>query len=304
VAGGLSGLARSVSDAVASVGRRVVIGLSIEGQDLRLICVSGREIIRFLSKPLPDEAIPGGVVANASAFGAAVRAVLDEYELPRATVVAGFPDTDAIHTMLTLPIGAGAKLADVVTREARRDPVIGNSDYRIYHQVVTRTPTQITVFVLAVRKQALDEYLAGLRLAAITPQMVELRPLAMIRAINQPHALIANVERTSLDVIIVSNYLPVIMRSIPLSGSTGDADVVVLELERTIEAYNSNHPHPLSPRLPLALTGEMSDDPATQQAIAARVQHPLAGLTCPFKAPSGFAVGNFTVNIGLVLKAR
>jgi len=129
--------------------------------------------------------------------------------------------------------------------------------------------------------------------------------LAMIRAINQPHTIIANIERTSLDVVIVSNNLPVIMRSVPLAGGESDGvDVVVRELQLTIESYNSDHPHPLSQRLPLALIGELSALPDMRQAIEERLGHPLAALTCPFAAPAGFDTANFMVNIGLALKAR
>jgi Tfp pilus assembly PilM family ATPase len=304
VAGGLSGWARSVSSAIASVGRRVVIGLSVEGNDLRLICISGREIVRFLSRPLPDGAMPGGVVADASVFGKAVRSILHEYELPRATIVAGFSDAEAITKMLTLPAEAGGKLAELVQQEAQNDPVIRSGDYRVYHYVVARTASQTNAFMLAVRGAALDEYVAGLQQAGIAPHMVDLRALAMIRAINQPHTIIAGIERTALDVIIVSNYAPVIMRSVPLSGTEADIDLIGREIEQTIEAYNRDHPHPLSPRLPLALIGEMADDPAVQQAIMARVQHPFADLACPYSAPSGFAIANFAVSIGLALKAR
>jgi hypothetical protein len=305
VAGGAPGRTPSVGDAFAGVGRRPIIGLSIEGTDLRLISVSGRKIERVVCKPLPADLMPGGVVADPAAFGAAVSAILTEYEVPRGTVVAGFPDTDAIARMMTLPKEAGKKLVEVAQREARRDPVIGQGDYRIYQQKVGESESEITAFVLAVRRIALEQYLAGLRQAAILPHMVELRPLAMIRAINQPHTIIANVERTSLDVVVVNNNLPLIMRSVPLSGSDAEmVEVVTLELGRTIESYNSNQPQPLNPRLPMVLIGELSAQPDMVEAVEQRLGHPIAPLTCPFAAPPGFAVANFVVNIGLVLKAQ
>ena len=303
MAGLVSGLTRSVGDALASFGRRSVVGLSIEGNDLRLICVSGREMVRLVSRPLGSDVIPGGVVVDAGAFAVAVRTILNDYDIPRSTIVAGFPDLDARSRLLTLPKDASTKLADVVKREARHDEVIGKGDYRIYHQVVSEGQTQIQVFVLAVKQAALTQYLEGLRQAGVIPQMVEMRPLAMIRAINQPHTIIAHIERTALDVIIVANNLPVIMRSVPLSEA-GIVEVVVQELGRTIDAYNSDHPLPLSARLPVALTGELADTPDLQQAVQDRLGHPIATLTCPFAAPAGFAVPTFIVNIGLVLKAR
>lgn len=307
MAGGASGFARSVREAIPSLGGKTVTGLSIEGADLRLICVSGREITRIVNKPLPPETLSGGVVANSAAFGAATRAILDEYEIPRSTVVAGYPDMDAISRTMTLPREASAHINEVVQREARRDPIIGSGAYRIYHQTVGQTKDQIDVFVLAVRGAALDRYLAGLKLAAIAPQMVELRPLAIIRAVSLHETIIAHLERTALDVLVVSNFMPAIMRSVPLPDGGDEASIVetvVVELGRTIEAYNSDRPQALSRELPVTLTGELSTLPPLQTAIPERVGHPVAQMTCPFVAPAGFAAANFAVNIGLVLKAR
>lgn len=307
MAGEAARRARAVRQTLPSLGGKTVTGLSIEGADLRVICVSGREITRIVNRPLPPETLSGGVVVNSAAFGAATRAILDEYELPRATVVAGYPDMDAIARQMTLPREAGARIGEVVQREARRDPIIGSGAYRIYHQVVSQTKEQISVFVLAVRGAALDRYLAGLKLAAIAPQMVELRPLAMIRAVNQLDTIIAHIERTALDLLVVRNFLPAIVRSVPLPEGGDEASIVetvVVELGRTIEAYNSDSAQPLNVDLPVTLTGDLSALPPLRTAIAERVGHPVAELTCPFAAPAGFAAANFVVNIGLVLKAR
>lgn len=289
----------------SSLGHHPIIGLSIEGADLRLICVDKHEIVRIVSRPLDPNLAPGGVVADPAAFGHALRTILDEYELPKATVVASFPDICAISKMIPMPKTTPTKVAQVVEREVRRDPVLSSGEYRIFHQVVSNGPAAITVFVLAVRKAALAQYLAGLRQAALAPQMVELRPLAMMRAINQPHIIIANIERTSFDLVIVSNNLPVVMRTMALSGDDGEiVQAVVAELERTIESYNNNQPQPLSADLPVALTGEFSASPDLQQAVTGQLGRPLVSLACPFTAPAGFDVANFVVNIGLVLKAR
>ncbi len=307
MAGGASSVGRSLRGALPSLSAKTVTGLSIEGGDLRLICVSGREITRIVNRPLPPDTLSGGVVVNSAAFGAATRAILDEYELPRGTIVAGYPDMDAIARQMTLPKEAGARIADVVQREARRDPIIGSGAYRVYHQTIGQTKDHINVFVLAVRGAALDRYLAGLRHAAIAPQLVELRPLAMIRAVGQYETIIAHIERTALDLVVVNNFMPAIMRSVPLP-ETGDeaglVETVVVELGRTIEAYNNDRPQPLSADMPVALTGELSALPAIQTAIQERIGHPIAQVTCPYTAPAGFAVANFVVNIGLVMKAR
>ena len=285
-------------------GRRSIISLSIEGNDLRLVCVTGKEIVRFASHTLDPDAMPGGMVTNPTVFGHALRAILAESDIPRGTWIVGFPDSDACSRILNLTKDSRLAVADMVRREMRRDPFLASNEYRLFHQVVEEKTTEIKVFVLAVRRAALTGFLEGLRIAGIAPRLVELRPLALIRAINQPHTIIANVERTFVDVIIVSNYLPMIMRSVPLPEDNTATTEIVNELKRTIDSYNGDHPVQLKARLPLVLTGEMSSRPDLVDALTNGLQRPVVGPGCPFIAPPGFAVESFVVNLGLILKAR
>ncbi len=300
-----TGLAQAWQRLLPSLGQAPVIGLSIEGNDLRLIYVRNQAIERIASPKLDSALMPGGMVADPAAFGSAVRAAVSAFDLPRAAVVAGFPDTGARSKIITLPKTASQRIAEVVQRQARQDPVMGTPDYRLFHQVVAEGANEISVFALALQRVALDNFIAGLRLGGVAPQRLEWRPLAIMRAINQPHIMIAHVERPSVDVIIVSNNLPVIVRSVPLSDDEATiVPDVVRELQQTIDAYNHDHAQPLSPHLPIALTGELADAPDLRPAIEEQVGHPVASPTCPFKAAAGFAVASFITPIGLALKAR
>ena len=305
MASAVSRFSRSITDSLSSLGHRAVTGLSVEGHDLRMLCVSGQEIVRFASRPLDPNLMPGGMVADPAGFGNAVREAMLEYDFPHGRVVAGFPDLDARSRLLPLPSDSRNKIGDVVKREARHDPVMGKDDYRLFHQIVEEGQSQITVFILAVRRQALSNFIQGLKMANLAPQIVDLRPLALIRAVNQPHSIAVNIERGAMDVVIVRNNMPVIMRSVPLNEDQPSiVDDVIRELEVTIAAYNNEYPTPLNPRLPLALTGDLASGLEMQQAVQERLGHPLAALSCPFTGAPGLDVANYMVNIGLVLKAR
>ncbi len=285
---------------------RSVVALSLEGTDLRVLCARGRAVERWLSVPLDPALLPLGTGRDPAAFGQAVRSILSEHEVPRGRVVAGFPATHALSCLLSLPPMPPATLRDVLRREAKRVLWVDSAEYHLFHQVVEEASDHVRIFLIAVRREALDAYLSGLRLANVVPQMVELRPLAMVRAISQPHIIISNAERSSLDVIIVSNSVPVVMRSLLVEETdvAGACGLVVDELERTIASYNdSNRDRPLSPRLAVALTGELSAEPDLHHLVRERLGRPVAALSCPLSCPQGFPVANFVVNAGLVLKA-
>ena len=83
--------------------RRRLTSLSIDGSDLRIITLEDVRITRFVSRPLDAVLLPDGTVADPSAFGAAVRTILNEYEIADAPVVAGFADVGAQARLLALP---------------------------------------------------------------------------------------------------------------------------------------------------------------------------------------------------------
>lgn len=289
-----------------SLGSAPITTLSFEGYDLRVLTVRGRAIERFISTPFDPALIPDGVVQDAQTFGEALRITLTEHEVAGNVVRAAFPAAHALARLLTLPKVGQDVLRDMVRRESKRAFLIEPAEYHIFHQPVAEHGNEMRVYVIAVRKDMLEPYLAGLRAAGLYPDVVELRPLAIVRAVNQPHTIIANVERSSFDIVIVSNNVPAVMRSLLLhdgEAGAGQANLVD-ELEHTIAFYNdSNRERPLSPRLPVVLTGELADAQELQDALRERLDREISQVSCPFACPAGFAVGNFAVNIGLAQRS-
>jgi hypothetical protein len=307
VADSTTGLSRVLQNLLPSRGQREIIGLSIEGNDLRIICVQEHEIVRFINRPLDPKLIPDGVVPDPAAFGLAVKKILTDYNLNPATVIAGFPDVKAVSKIVELQKQRGLSFADAVKRAARIELLVDDTGWRVFHQVVAQHSEQMKVFLLAVRRAPLADYMKGLKLAGIAPVMVDLRPLAMVRAVDQPYIIIAHVERTSLDLVIVANNLPAIMRSTLLSSTDGVVSMsgVVDEISKAIDACDRNNPdHPLDPSVPIALSGELSTTPELQQGIQDKLKRTIVTTRCPLTAAAGFDTANFIVNIGLVLKLQ
>jgi hypothetical protein len=175
------------------------------------------------------------------------------------------------------------------------------ADGQLFLRTVRETESEMTVFGLMVRKPALDRYLQALKVAKIQPRNVELRSLAMTRAVNLPDAVIINVERTALDIVIVDGDLPVVMRS-SLLNDGGDA--VRQAAGMVVDVVNAYRRQPAAAglQMPAVLTGALSEEPELRQAVQGTLKLVVEPLSCPFKAPPGFAAANFAVNIGLALK--
>jgi hypothetical protein len=137
---------------------------------------------------------------------------------------------------------------------------------------------------------------------------MDLRPIALARAIGRPDAIVANLEEGSLDLVVVAQDVPALVRSLPLpSSEVSDRDAaqerLIGELERTLAYYDETNPdQPLDPDTPLYLTGNLAAGIALAERVRAATRHPIGRLTGLPPYPDDLPVGDYLVNIGLALK--
>jgi Tfp pilus assembly PilM family ATPase len=178
-------------------------------------------------------------------------------------------------------------------------------DLYLSWQVIGEDGGQLRVYLLAVPRDLLDAQVLAIQAAGVRPHLMDLKPLALIRAVNQKDAIIADLEPDSLDVIIVVDDIPSIMRTIALSGDGVQEKVNRLaeELRRTIKFHNdSQKDKRLDPSTPVYVTGSLMGEAKVVEDIALLVERPVQRPNPPLECPPGMPVGKFMVNIGLALK--
>jgi hypothetical protein len=144
----------------------------------------------------------------------------------------------------------------------------------------------------------------------INPQIVELKAMALTRAVNREQALILNIEPSSFDIVIVVNGVPEIMRTVAWqqNGLTPEKEIDAVEylaanLETTVDFYNSHHLEiPLEANVPTFITGQMSADINLVEKLQARLDYPVEPLAPPVEFPAYLPVSQYAVNIGLALR--
>jgi len=111
------------------------------------------------------------------------------------------------------------------------------------------------VLVVGVPREVIDSEVRSLRVAGINPRTLELRTMALARAVGKEQALILNIEPSSFDIVVVVNGVPEIMRSIAWQQSDlaeeGRVEHLALTMELTVDFYNARHiDSPLDPAVP------------------------------------------------------
>jgi hypothetical protein len=285
-----------------------ITALSIEGTDLRLVSFHKGAIQSWDSVSFDPQLLKMGQVGDAEGLGAVIKSALEEKkEVSKSQVVCSPPGLRAVSRIITVPKAGMKELEGVVTREVRRLMTVSEADNYIHWYPLPIEGDRIPIFVLVVPKEPILAFTEALSIGGVRPRAIDLKPLALIRAVNQKDAVIANGESNSMELIIVVDDVPVLIRNVFLGEGVVTEDYAVGrisdELRRTIVTYNEiNKDSPLDPDVPIFLSGATASSMPFALNVAALTGRTVQPLEPPIPYPDDFPVADFMVNLGLILK--
>jgi len=289
------------------MGEKRIIALSIEGADLRLVSFYKDSIESWDSVSFNPELFKMGRVADPEGLGEAIKSALEGREVSKSQVVCAPPGLRAVSRVISIPKIGMRELESVVPREVRRLMTVSEEENYLHWQAIPTETDQIQIFVLAVPKEPLLDFMEVLRVAGVSSRALDLKPLALMRAVNQKDAIIANGESNSIELVIGVDDVPVLMRSVFLGEEVVTQDYAVGrisdEIRRTVETYNeSNMDNPLDPEVPIYLSGASAASVPFALNVAALTGRTVQPLEPPIHYPEDFPLAEFMVNVGLILK--
>ena len=185
-------------------------------------------------------------------------------------------------------------------------PVSLDSLY-FFWQTVTTTEDERQILAVGVPRDLIDDNVRALKQVGISPHIIELRPMSLIRVVNREQALILNVEPTSFDVIMVIKGVPEVIHSMGWRlddlNMEDAADYLATNLEMTVDFYNAHHiESPFDADNPVFITGQMSTNPALMDRLQARLVFGVEQLIPPLECPAFLPVSQYAANIGLAMR--
>ncbi|MBU0702756.1 MAG: pilus assembly protein PilM [Chloroflexi bacterium] len=287
---------------------RIQLTLSVEATEVRLLIVRERRVLRWTSAPLPAGVLHNGQVVQPTAFGQAVASLVKQAKGPRRKAVVSLGGQRSLVRTLSLPAISPKLLDETVRREARRELPLPLEELYLSWQVIGdgSTTSRLQVFILGVPRESLDNCVIGLRRAGLRPVAMDLKPLALVRAVNLPDVLLADLEAETGSVILVCGFVPYIIRSVAPPGGGAPplaerAEHLVVEIQRILDFYGSalatKHP-PWSPVV--CLTGALGGEEEVRARVGAR--WPLVEPAPPLPLPKELPLLPYLVNVGLALK--
>jgi len=280
--------------------------LNIEGSSIRLLTVKDKAVQKWGDMPLEPGLIKEGLILNPPGVGLVIRNLFVSQNAPKKDVIISLTGLRAIPRFLTMPKMSPHLLEEAIMREARREMPLPLEDLYLSWQVIGEVGNQQHIYLLGVPRDLLDAEVQALAAAGIQPSVMDLKPLALARAVNREQAVIADLEPDSLDVIVVADYVPVIMRTFSLEEGLGLEEKIERladELTRTVKFYNDSHPEsPFSPTTTVYLTGALMGDRAPRNSFTRRVDYPVEVPDPPLEYSPDLPLAQYVVNMGLALK--
>ncbi len=289
-------------------GKKRIISLSIEDTTARVVAAGNGSVDQWDAFPIPEDLVGNGSIANPQALGQVLRDGLEERELSKGKIVCSHAAVGTVSEMLQLPKIDPSKVQSVVNREARRLSNDTPARYHLYWQAMPSSNEHQRIYVLLIPRKPLRAFLSTLKSAGLKADLVDLKPMALMRTVNQRNAIIANGESSSVDVVIVVRGVPMVMRSVNQPDTSREAADgaarLGYELLQALSSYSESYrSHQLPQDLPVYLTGSFANEESTRLSVSSATNRPVGQLKPPLRYPDDFPVAEYAVNLGLIIRA-
>jgi len=291
-----------------------VVTLDIDSTAIKLLEIRRGVVRKWAAVSFEPGNGEGEVVPDEKTLGTMVKQLMASNGIKARKVVASISGLYSVSRVLpesNLPPAPTTQ--EAVLEMAKEIMPLSRDKTYLSWQTMAAGEGERLVLTVGVPRDVINNEVRALKAVGVNPHIVELKTMALTRAVNKAQALILNIEPSSFDIIIVVNGVPEIMRTIarqPDSLTTEDAKDAVdavehlaATLETTVDFYNSHHLEtPIEPTIPLFITGQMSTDITLVEKLQTRLDYPVEPLAPPVKYPAYLPISQYAVNIGLALR--
>jgi len=285
-----------------------VTTLFIRDTGINLLVMKSGQIEKWASSPLEPGLVSQGLIVDEEQVADQVKQLFKETGAQASKVITALSGHDSLYRIITLPELPDAVLPEAVRREAKRTiPTPLEEVYFSYQRLPTLTKGESRIFLVTFPRNLVDALVRTLRQAGIKPYILDLAPLALCRIPDEPRAIIVNVRLDHLDVMVLADRLPQVIRRLSLPTEAESLEdklpLITEEFNRTVAFYNSSHMEkPLDSTVPVFVCGDLAEEPETWQSAVGGAGYSVSALPSPVEPPEGFNPNEFMVNIGLALK--
>ncbi len=283
------------------------LALSVESDEIRYLATDGKRVSEWGAAPLNDDIVQDGHVLDAVELGAAISSLLEEKRLRGSRVVFEISGVRTLPRLLRLPQVDKKILEESIINEAERQLPLPIAELYTPRAQLSDEDAETRYLTVAISKNQVDLQVDALEAARLKSFAIDVKPLALARAVNRENAIICDIESDRVELAIVVDGVLKLARVLHFSGHELSIDdktsYVASELNKTLAHYESRHSDgPIGPDVPLFLVGTLASQPDVRALIAQDIDNPLQELELELQHPEDFPAQQFAACAGLALK--
>jgi hypothetical protein len=285
---------------------RTLASLYIDDVSLKVLVTREKQVIKWAELELEPGMVNHGLINTPAIMAETLKKFLRSQDLSHRDVIIGFSGLHCLSRVITLPVLKNSVLDEAVRREVERELPISLENFYLAWQIVDRSARELKVFIVTYTRAAADALMKTLKLAGVKPSLMDLAPLAITRVVNKKTAAIIDVRKGGLDIVIMIEGIPELIRSLPLPRDKSLSEQLTIiqeELERTLKYYHSDKSRsgPDS-NLPVFISGDLCDESEIYQYLVKKLDPDVQPAVPPLVYPQDMVPTHYTVNLGLILK--
>ena len=287
---------------------RQATSITMEHGVIKLLVCQGLEVVDYRVLLANPRFFREGQVSNVARVAALLQGVLPEMSGNFRRVIGGVPGFQNRLTVMNFPKASGLDPRVIIPQEASRSMRVSTDTYNLSWIELPQKLDQTRWLVLASSRRSIASLMETAQQAEIGVTVLEPRPFALARAVNDPEAVVAWAAPDGCDVVVIKNSVPVEHQSIfwgaELVEDTVLGDRLTEVVGRTVTTFNSTSSEgPLSEDAPLYVCGSpMRRDSSIGPQVASSLGRTPGELDLPLDAPEDFPMQDLIVNVGLILR--
>ena len=292
-----------------------VMTLYFEDTGIKWLVAKGKKAEQWETIPLESGLVVGGIIVDETKvaekvktlFAALKSSQVKDLIFGKGKIIVGLSGRDSLYRVVSLPVLEQSMLGEAIRREAGRVLPVSLDQLYLAYQRIPGTNNETRVFLAAFPKTTTDAVIKTLRLAGVTPRMLDLAPLALCLSVNEPMAIIADAGMDNLNIMVISERVPQVIRSLHLQseGKSVSENITTIseEFSRTVAFYNSSHQQsPISADVPVFVSGDLAKTPEIWPALVGQLNSKVTVLPSVIQCPADCPANDFIVNLGLAAK--
>jgi len=256
-------------------------------------------VTRWTSWPLAEDALRNGDPTRPTALAVTVGHALADAGIEARNARLALPDEATVSRHLVLPAMPRRDLARAMYFAAERHLPFPIARARWSWDVVERTPSQVTLYLVATWRDVVDHYVEVARGAGLVPQALEPRSIAVARAVDQEEALLVDTGGQRLHATLLVDGQPAFVDNVVTAGTAGGRREALDRLLQRAYRYQSTAAARTGRLAPVLLAGDLERE-EVELAVAGRPVSEVLNGQLPL-SPNGFRPTEYLANLGLAM---